>query len=400
MDNEKMKSMGFATKAIHGGSLSDNNTGALTPPIYQTATFSFESVEKADRIFEGEEGGYIYSRSKNPTRAQLEDKLAVLEGAEASLAMASGMGAISAAMWTVLKAGDHVVSSRIVYGCTHELLKTGLPRFGVDVSFVDMSDPDNVKRATRDNTRLVFLETPANPNLELCDIEAVSAVAHEQPDCLVMVDNTFASPYLQRPLALGADIVVHSATKYLNGHGDVIAGFVAGKKELMDEVRASGLRFMTGASLSPFDSFLVIRGLKTLDIRMERHCDNGEDIAAFLQGHPAVDKVHYPGLDGFPQSDLAKRQMKRPGAMVSFDVKGGFENGRKVINGMELCRIAVSLGDAETLIQHPASMTHRSYSEDDRRDAGISDGLIRLSAGLENAADIIADLKQSLDRIV
>lgn len=400
MNQDKMKTMGFATKSIHAGSVAENRSGALTAPICQTSTFSFESVEQAGRIFSGEEAGFIYSRVGNPTVAELENKLAVLEGAEASLALASGMGAITSALWTILKAGDHIISSQTVYGCTHELFEDGLTRFGVAVTFTDMTDPENVRQAMRDNTRLVFFETPTNPNLTLHDIEAISAIAHEQPDCLVMVDNTFASPYLQQPLALGADIVVHSATKYLNGHGDVIAGLVAGPEELLNEFRAAGLKHMTGATLSPFDAYLIIRGLKTLDIRMERHCDNGEAVAAFLEGHPAVEKVYYPGLKDFPQSDLVEKQMKRSGAIISFEVKGGLENGRKVINGVELCSIAVSLGDAETLIEHPASMTHVNYEEEDRREAGISDGLIRLSVGLENAEDIIADLQRSLDRIL
>ncbi len=391
--------MGFATKSIHGGLPDRKAAGALTDPIFQTATFSFESAEQGGRIFSGEEEGYLYSRVGNPTTAQLEEKIAILEEAEASLALASGMGAITAALWTILKAGDHIVSSRTVYGCTHELFEFGLSKFGVDVTFVDMTDPVNVRQAMRESTRLVFIETPANPNLVLNDIEAVSAIAHEKTDCLVMADNTFASPYLQQPLNLGVDIVVHSATKYLNGHGDVIAGFAAGKKELMDEIRVTGLKFMTGASLAPFDAFLIIRGLKTLAIRMDRHCDNAEAIAVFLEGHQAVDKVYYPGLKNFPQFDLAKKQMKRPGAIISFEVKGGFENGKKMINAVGLCRIAVSLGDAETLIQHPASMTHLAYNDEDRSNAGISDGLIRLSVGLENVEDIIADLKQSLDLI-
>ncbi|MCF6335980.1 MAG: aminotransferase class V-fold PLP-dependent enzyme [Spirochaetales bacterium] len=310
------------------------------------------------------------------------------------------MGAITAALWTVLKTGDHIISSRTIYGCTYELFELGMAKFGIDVTFVDMRDPSNVKEAMRPGTRLVFIETPANPNLILNDIEAISAIAHENENCLVMADNTFPSPYLQQPLALGADIVVHSATKYLNGHGDVIAGIVAGKQELMDEIRVTGLKYMTGASLSPFDAFLIIRGLKTLEIRMERHCDNGEAVADFLDSHPAVEKVYFPGLKDFPQIDLAKKQMKRPGAIISFEVKGGFESGKKVINGVELCTIAVSLGDAETLIQHPASMTHLPYNEEAREKAGISEGLIRLSVGLENAEDIIADLKRALEMIL
>ena len=399
MKREQLDAMGFATKSIHGG-FSGDKSGALATPIYQTATFSFDSAEQGGRIFSAEEAGYLYTRVGNPTTSSLEEKLAILEGAEASLALASGMGAITAALWTVLQAGDHIISSRTIYGCTHELFEFGLSKFNVEVSFVDLRDPEKVRKAMRKNTRLVFVETPANPNLILNDIEAISSIAHENKNCLVMADNTFATPYLQQPIALGADIVVHSATKYLNGHGDVIAGFIAGTQELMDEIRVTGLKYMTGAALSPFDAFLIIRGMKTLDIRMDRHCDNAEAIAAFLESHSAVEKVHFPGLKDFPQYGLAKKQMKRSGAIISFEVNGGFENGKKVINAVQLCRIAVSLGDAETLIQHPASMTHLAYSDEDREKAGISNGLIRLSVGLENSEDIIADLKQALDRIL
>lgn len=391
---------GFATRAIHGARKHGNTKGPLTTPIYQTATFSFESAEQGGRIFSAEEEGYLYSRVGNPTTSELEERLALLEGAEASLALASGMGAISATLWTILKAGDHIIASQTIYGCTLELFEYGLSKFGIETSFVDMRNSENVARAMKPNTKLVFVETPANPNLILNDIAAISAIAHENEDCQVMVDNTFASPYLQTPLNLGADIVVHSATKYLNGHGDVIAGFTAGKQELMDQIRVEGLKFLTGATLSPFDSFLVLRGLKTLELRMERHCDNAEAIVKFLVSHPAVEKVHFPGLDDFPQKELVERQMKRPGAMVSIEVKGGFENSKKVINGVNLCRIAVSLGDAETLIQHPASMTHLPYTDEELERAGIAKGLIRISAGLENPEDIIADLKQSLDAIL
>jgi len=399
MKREQVEKLGFATQSIHGG-FSADETGSLTTPIYQAATFSFDSAEQGGRIFLAEEEGAFYTRVGNPTTSQLENKLAILEGAEAALALSSGMGAITATLWTILKAGDHIVSSQTIYGCTHELFELGLSKFGVEVSFVDMKDPENVRKAMRQHTRLVFVETPANPNLILNDIQAISDIAHENENCLVMADNTFATPYLQKPLALGADIVVHSATKYLNGHGDVIAGFTAGTQELMDEIRVNGLKYMTGASLSPFDAFLIIRGMKTLDIRMDRHCDNADAVAEFLDNHPAVEKVYYPGLKDFPQYNLAKRQMKRSGAIISFEVKGGFDNGKKAINGVELCRIAVSLGDAETLVQHPASMTHLAYSEEDLAKADISQGLIRLSVGLENSEDIIADLKQTLDRIL
>ncbi|AHM56879.1 methionine gamma-lyase MdeA [Peptoclostridium acidaminophilum DSM 3953] len=400
MNREDMAKMGFGTKAIHGGHHKDIVSGALATPIYQTATFAFDSAEQGGRRFALEECGYIYSRLGNPTNTQLEEKLALLEGTEAAMSTASGMGAISAALWTALKAGDHMVADETLYGCTHALLSHGMTRFGVEVEFVDASDPENVRNAMKENTKVVYLETPANPTLKIVDIAAISEIAHEVEGCMVMVDNTFCTPYLQRPIEFGADVVLHSATKYLNGHGDVIAGFAAGKQEFIDQVRFFGVKDMTGAVLSPFDAYLVIRGMKTLEIRMERHCSNAMEVAKFLESHPAIDKVYYPGLESFPQKALAEKQMKLPGAMIAFELKGGVEEGRTLMNSVELCTLAVSLGDAETLIQHPASMTHSPYEPEERLKAGITDGLVRLSIGLENPGDIIADLKKSLDKLV
>lgn len=394
-----IKSMGFATKAIHGGHV-DDQFGSLATPIHQTATFVFDSAEQGGRRFALEEGGYIYTRLGNPTNTQLEEKIALLEGAEAAVSTASGIGAVASAIWTVLKAGDHVVAAKTLYGCTFSYLNHGLSRYGVDVTFVDTTNLDEVRKAMRDNTKLVYLETPANPNLTVADIEGISKIAHENKDCVVMVDNTFCTPYIQRPLELGADIVIHSGTKFLNGHGDVISGFVAGSAEYIKNVRLFGLKDMTGAVLSPFDAFLIIRGLKTLEIRMEKHCSNAMKVAEFLENHKAVERVYFPGLKSFPQYDLAKKQMSLPGAVIAFEVKGGMEEGKKVINSVELCKIAVSLGDAETLIQHPASMTHSPYSKEEREMAGISDGLIRIAIGLENVEDIIADLDNALNTIL
>ena len=399
MKKEELKGMGFATKAIHGG-YAKNAAGALATPIYQSSTFVFDSAEQGGKRFALEEEGYIYSRLGNPTNTQLEEKVALLEGGEACVSMASGIGAITSCLWTALKAGDHVVAAETLYGCTFSYLNHGLTRYGVEVSFVDTTDPENVRKAMKDNTKVVYLETPANPTLAIADIEAISKIAHENKDCLVMVDNTFCTPYIQRPLELGADVVVHSATKYLNGHGDVIAGLAVGKKEFIDQVRLFGIKDMTGASLSPFDAFLIIRGLKTLEIRMDRHCENAMKVARFLENHPAVESVYFPGLESFPQHELAKRQMSLPGAMISFEIKGGVEEGKKLINRVKLCTIAVSLGDAESLIQHPASMTHSPYTKEEREKYGISDGLIRLSVGLETVDDIINDLKQALDSIL
>lgn len=400
MDREKLKNMGFGTQTIHGGHKKDIATGSLVTPIYQTSTFVFDSAEQGGKRFALEEDGFIYTRLGNPTNSQVEEKVAILEGAEACVSTASGIGAISSALWTALKAGDHVVAAETLYGCTFAFLNHGLTRFGVEVTFVDTSDPENVRKAMKDNTKVVYLETPANPNLLITDIKAVSDIAHEKEDCLVMVDNTFATPYIQKPIELGADVVLHSATKYLNGHGDVIAGFVAGTQEFIKDVRLFGIKDMTGASLSPFDAFLIMRGMKTLEIRMEKHCANALEVAKFLESHKAVKKVYYPGLESFEQYELAKKQMKLPGAMISFELFGGVEEGKKVIDNTVLCTTAVSLGDAETLIQHPASMTHSPYSPEERLAAGISDGLVRISVGLETSKDIIADLKRALEMIV
>ena len=392
------KKYGLGTTAIHAGTLK-NLYGTLAMPIYQTSTFIFDSAEQGGRRFALEEAGYIYTRLGNPTTTVLENKIAALEEGEAGIAMSSGMGAISSTLWTVLKAGDHVVTDKTLYGCTFALMNHGLTKFGVEVTFVDTSNLDEVKKAMKENTRVVYLETPANPNLKIVDLEGVCKVAHTNPNTLVIVDNTFATPYMQKPLKLGVDVVVHSATKYLNGHGDVIAGLVVTNKELADQIRFVGLKDMTGAVLGPQEAYYIIRGLKTFEIRMERHCKNARTIADFLNKHPKVEKVYYPGLESHPGYEIAKKQMKDFGAMISFELKGGFEAGKTLLNNLKLCSLAVSLGDTETLIQHPASMTHSPYTKEEREAAGITDGLVRLSVGLENVEDIIADLEQGLEKI-
>ena len=392
--------VGLGTKAIHAGNVKDAQYGALTTPIYQTSTFVFDSCEQGGRRFAGAEAGYIYTRLGNPTVSVLENKVAALEGGEACVAAASGMGAISSALWTIAGAGKHIVADGTLYGCTFALLNHGMSRYGVEVSFVDTSDLAAVKAALKENTCAVYLETPANPNLKIADIAAVAEIAHTyNPAIKVVCDNTFASPALQNPLTLGADVVVHSATKYLNGHGDVIAGFVVGKADFIGEVRMFGLKDMTGAVMDPFAAYLILRGLKTLEIRMERHCANAKAIAEFLDQHPAVEKVYYPGLKNHVGHDIAVRQMKDFGGMLSFEVKGGRAAGTKLVNALHLITVAVSLGDAETLIEHPASMTHSTYTEEELAASGIPGGLIRLSAGLENAEDIIADLEQALAQL-
>lgn len=391
---------GFGTKAIHGGKMKDTQYGALTMPIYQTSTFEFDCCEQGGRRFAGEEKGYIYTRLGNPSISAVENKVALLEGGEACAAASSGMGAVSACLWSIAGAGKHILADETLYGCTFALLNHGMTRYGVEVTFVDTSDLEQVKANLKENTVCVYLETPANPNLKISDIQAVAELAHAyNPAIQIVCDNTFASPYLQRPLELGADVVVHSATKYLNGHGDVIAGFVVGTEAFINEVKMFGLKDMTGATLGPFEAFLIMRGLKTMEIRMERHCANAKKVAEYLVKQEKVERVYYPGLETHPGYEIAKKQMQDFGAMISFEVKGGKEGGMKFVNSLSMIPIAVSLGDAETLVQHPASMTHSVYTEEELKAAGISAGLIRLSVGLENAEDIIADLELGFSKI-
>jgi methionine-gamma-lyase len=388
---------GFSTRAIHVGYNPSEANGALTPPVYLTSTYAFESVEQAEELFSGRREGYIYGRTKNPTQTILEQRIASLEGAEAAVAVASGMGAISATLWTLLASGGQVVIDRILYGNTFALFTKGLPRFGVKVTIADFTQPPTVAEAVTPDTRLVFFETPANPNLRVIDIAAIAAIARKV-NALTVVDNTFATPALQRPLEHGADLVVHSATKYLGGHGDLIAGVVTGSTKLVSQVRLHGLRYLTGATLSPWSAFLIQRGLKTLALRMAQHSRSALAVAQLLSGHRAVAIVHYPGLADFPQAPVVKRQMSAGGGLVSFELKGGIAQGRALMNALRLAQRAVSLGDAETLVQHPASMTHSTYSSAERAEYGISDGLIRMSVGLEDTDDILDDLDWALAR--
>ncbi|MCA1243249.1 methionine gamma-lyase [Stappia stellulata] len=390
--------LGFATRAIHHGYDPMDNEGALTPPVHFTSTFAFDTAEQGGEIFAGDRAGHVYSRISNPTLALLEDRIADLEGGEAGVAFGSGMGAITAVMWSFLSPGDEIIVDRTLYGCTFAFFRHGLAKFGITVTHVDLRDPNNLEAAISERTRIVYFESPANPNMRLVDIAAVSRVAHAA-GARVVVDNTYATPVLTRPLELGADIVVHSATKYLGGHGDLVAGLAAGSAEDMQQVRLVGLKDMTGAVMAPLTAHLVLRGLKTLELRMERHCANAMAIAELLVHHPAVAVVHYPGLAGFPQHDLAARQMPGFGGMVAFELTGGAAAGIRFMNALSLARRAVSLGDAETLVQHPASMTHSTYTPEERAAHDISDGLIRLSAGLETRADILADVSAALDSL-
>jgi cystathionine beta-lyase/cystathionine gamma-synthase len=379
--------MGFSTDAIHVGQEPDPATGAIIVPIYQTSTYV--------QVELGKHKGYEYSRTGNPTRSALERNLAALEGGGYGFAFASGMAAIHAVAG-LLKAGDHVLAGRNLYGGTFRLFERVLKDFGFNFSYADTRRPDEVGRALRPETRLLFIETPTNPVMEITDIEAVSGLAHGR-GVLVAVDNTFMSPYFQRPLNLGADIVVHSTTKYLNGHSDGVGGAVI----LRDPNLAAKIQFLqnaVGAVLGPFDSWLVLRGVKTLAVRMRQHNENGLAVARYLEKHPKVKNVHYPGLPSHPQHDLALRQMSGFGGMLSFET-GSLENARTLLKAVRLCSLAESLGGVETLISHPATMTHASVPAEERNRLGITDGLVRISVGIEEVQDIIDDLDQALGRV-
>jgi methionine-gamma-lyase len=389
--------LGFATRAIHLGYDPASEKGALTAPIFMTSTYAFESAEDGAAMFRGEKAGYVYGRTRNPTQALLEERMASLEGAEAALAVASGIGAISATCWTLLSAGDQIVVDHTLYGSSFAFFTKGLTRFGISAVPVDMSDIAALQRVLTPATRAVYFETPANPNLRVIDIAAVAAAAR-RVGALVIVDNTFSSPALQRPIHFGADLVVHSATKFLGGHGDLLGGIVAGPAEIIARIRGVGLRWLTGATLSPLNAYLILRGLKTLELRMERHSRSALRLAEFLAAHRAVATVHYPGLPDFPDGEIAGRQMSNWGGLIAFELKGGLHAGLRLMNSLKLITRAVSLGDAETLIQHPASMTHSTYSPEERAAHGITEGLVRLSVGLETLDDIVEDLAQGLDR--
>ena len=396
---------GFGTAAIHAGQEPDPVYGALATPIYQTSTYCFETVEEGTGKFSKQIPGFVYSRSGNPTTAAFEKKIAFLEGGEACVATASGMGAIGSVFVAFLKAGDHVVAGNCVYGCTSFVMRETLAKFGVSVTFVDTSHLDEVEAAIRPETKMIYFETPTNPTMVITDIGAISELAHKHA-IRVVVDNTFAPPPIQYPIKCGADISLHSVTKYLNGHGDVIGGVIIGKADDIALIRSSAMTKLCGSVMSPFNSFLVLRGMQTLELRMARHCENGAALAKWLCDTPYVERVYYPGINGGEQAELVKKQMNgMPGAMISFELKDGiggmdsFTACKKMINSLKLVSIAVSLGDPETLIQHPASMTHANMPREARIAAGISDGLIRLSAGLENTEDLIKDFEQAFAAI-
>ena len=395
-----LSSKGFATRQIHEGHIEVPSINPLATPIFQSSTFVFDSTAQGAARFAKKEEGYIYTRMGNPNQTQLATKVAALENAESAIVLGSGMGAINTCLWTALKPGDHVVADETLYGATHSFFAKGISQYGVEVTSLDFCKPEMIKGALKPQTKVVYFETPANPNLKVLDIEKIAAIVHGyNKDIKIIVDNTFCTPYLQRPIELGADVVIHSGTKYLNGHGDVVCGMICGTAEFVEQCNSFGLKFVTGAAMSPFDAFLVSRGVKTLDIRMEKHCSNAMAVAEFLEGNEKVAKVYYPGLKSFDGYEIAKKQMRLPGGMVTFELNASKAASEAFINSLELCTLAVSLGDTETLIQHPASMTHASYSKEALAEARITESMIRISVGLESVEDIIADLRDGLSRL-
>ncbi|KAF0203736.1 MAG: hypothetical protein FD170_809 [Bacteroidetes bacterium] len=392
----KKNKLGFNSRMVHGGEF-DNPLGSATVPIYQTSTFIFENADHGAKCFSGEDDGYIYTRIGNPTIHALETLVADLEGGAEGIATSSGMAAVNTLYMALLSQGDHMISSEAVYGPSRVVMEQHWARFGVESTYVNTADISAIKAAFKPNTKMLFIETPANPTIEITDLKACAELAH-QHGALLIVDNTFCSPYLQRPIEFGADAVFHSMTKFLNGHADIVAGMIITKdKELGKKLRS--MMVAMGCNMDPHQAYMVIRGVRTLGIRVERAQQSAMEIAHFLEAHPKVEWVKYPGLESHPQHELAKTQMKGFGSMISFELKGGLEAGKILMNEVQLAILAVSLGGVESLIQHPASMTHSKMKSDDRLRAGITEGLVRFSVGIEDVEDLIDDLKQGLDKI-
>jgi methionine-gamma-lyase len=392
-NNMDTKDKGFSTKLIHAGTFEDQY-GSATVPIYQTSTFKFKSAQHGADCFSGKSDGYIYTRIGNPTIRAFEKNVAELENGYDGIATSSGMAAITSVYMALLGAGSHIISSDAVYGPARGVLEQDFARFNVEATFVNTAKADNILNALQTNTKVLYVETPANPTMEITDLKVCAQIAKEH-GLLLVVDNTFSSPYLQKPLELGADVVLHSITKFINGHADIVGGVIVAKsQELYKKIRHS-MVYM-GCNMDPTQAFMVLRGLKTLAIRIDRAQQSAQLVAEYLQNHPLVAWIKYPGLDTHPQHELAKRQMNGYGSMMSFGLKGGYEAGRKLMDHVKLAILAVSLGGVETLIQHPASMTHAGVSHEHKIAAGITDDLIRLSVGIEDVRDIVADLDQAL----
>ncbi len=395
----------LSTKLIHAGQGPNIETGALSTPIYQTSTFCFNSVEHAMGVGSGEIKGYMYSRAANPTTKVLEEKLAIMEGGEEAICTSSGMGAIGSLLIGLLNTGDHIICGDTIYGGTDYIMRTNMPALGIQVTFVDTTNLSEIESAIKPNTKLIYFETPTNPTMAVTDISSVGEIG-KRYGIKVAVDNTFAPPPIQYPLKLGADLVVHSVTKYINGHGDVIGGVVIGKSKDIANIKARGVTKLCGTPQSPFNSYLILRGMKTMYLRVKQHCENAMVIAQYLEKNPYVKNVFYPGLENHPQHDVAKKQMNGLyTGVVSFELKdninglSSFEAGKKLLNNLSIPAIAVSLGDPDTLIQHPASMTHDNVPKEAREAIGITDGLIRLSVGLEYIDDLIADFERAFSKL-
>lgn len=393
------RKLGKATQAIHAGergtSVMEKSGIPLLPPIYQNSTFRFTTAAECAEAFRDEESGYVYTRWGNPTQEVLENKLAVLEAGEAALATASGMGAVSTALLTALTDGGHVVAMANLYSATFQILNEDFRRFGIETTFVDATDLSHIERAIRMDTKVLYLESPTNPLLKLIDLRGAAEIAKTH-GLISMIDNTFATPCGQQPINLGIDVVVHSMTKYLSGTGAVIAGAIVGEKEFITHAKTGALRNF-GAVISPFNAWLTLHGITTLPLRFARHCENAVQVAGFLETHPAVAWVRYPGLQSHPQHELAQRQMEAFGGMITLELKGGRTAGEHLVDHLERCALAVSLGDVRTLICHPASTTHSHVPAEIRQQIGITDGLVRISVGLEDIEDILADLEQALE---
>lgn len=390
--------LGFATKAMRGGKWYDENAGALNVPIYASNAYRFDDVEDGKLKCYDNKNGHCYSRISNPTWDLFEKTFALLENGERAMVTSSGVAAISTACLTLLENGDHAICDNTTYSATSYIFNTLLPKFGIETTILDFRDLDAVEKAIRPNTKLIYFETPCNPTLKVVDIAGVAAIGKKH-DILTAIDSTFQTPYLTKPLDMGIDISIHAATKYICGHGDAMGGVVVGTDELVNRLKEDGLKNLGGCA-SPFNAYLFMRGLKTLGMRMQRHCDNAMKVAQFLEHHPKIEVVHYPGLPSHPQHELAASQMRGGfGGIMAFEVKGGFDGGVTLMENLDVLTLAVSLGDTDTLIQHPASMTHWYVPKEDREKGGISDGLVRLAVGLEEPEDLINDLDKALAKI-
>lgn len=392
---DKNKNYHFDTKTIHGGSSGKNPNNALNPPIFQTSTFVFDDIEHVEKVMSFQSDDYVYTRGNNPTLRLFENRMVELEFGAGAVAFASGMAAISSVLFSLLKPDDKVIVHRTLYGSSYNVVTNILPQYNVEYKMVDLGKLEELKASIDENTKVIYFETPSNPNLSIIDIKGVVEIAKER-NIKVVVDNTFASPYFQNPLLLGADVVVHSATKYISGHGDVVGGVAVSKD--IDYIHKLKFDYMCefGGVMSPFNAWLLLRGLKTLGLRMRRHEENAMKLATYLEKHPKVKSVMYPGLPSFKGYRIAEAQMKGFGGMISFEVQGGLEAAKKVVNNMELAKLAVSLGDCETLVELPAAMTHLGYPKEKLKEFGLTESMIRISVGLEDIDDILQDIDRAL----